>query len=84
MLRRNAPRRRRRKMRRLPRVDAIVAGVTQRALEVEELQKEASAPTPTFVVPLAAELHKLAETCRSNAVTVSVNDVQAFAERLMR
>ncbi len=73
-------------MRRLPKVDQLVAQVTEQveAAQSAELHKQASAPAPEYVVPLAGELKTAAENCRAQAASVTVGDVTRFAQRLMR
>jgi len=72
-------------MRRLPNVNNLVAQITQRAAEEKRVfEKQAKAPAPEYIVPVAQELQKVAELCRSGGATVTLGDVQEFAQRLMR
>lgn len=72
-------------MRRLPNVNYLVAQVTQHAIEASDaFEKQASAPAPEYTIPLAQQLQKVAELCRSNAAEITVGDVRTFARRMMR
>ena len=73
-------------MRRLPKVSQLVDQVTQEvtASQKEMLQKEANESPTEYIVPVARELKKIAQLCRAVTPSVSISDVEAFGQRLMR
>jgi len=73
-------------MKRLPDVRAVIEQVKARAdiCRAETMQKLAAESMPSFSVPLASQMFKLAQQVRAadlNAVTM--NDVQDFTRQLM-
>jgi hypothetical protein len=70
-------------MRRLPSVNRLVDELEQLVKTAEAEQNNATAVPPKYSAPIAAELQKVAEACRSTATNVTVNEVTAFARALM-
>ncbi len=73
-------------MRRLPNVSAVVSQVFDRvdAIRQTETEKVATEAAPTFTIPLAEEMHKLAAVLRdSNPDRVTYADVHKFAGHLL-
>jgi hypothetical protein len=70
-------------MRRLPSVNRLVGEIEQLVKTAEAKHNEVTTAPPTYSAPIAAELQKVAQTCRQAAVNVTVGDVEAFARKLM-
>ena len=73
-------------MKRLPNVTAVIEQVKAKAetCRAEMLQKQAAESMPSFSVPLAAQMYKLAREIRSTDLnTVTMDDVREFANQLM-
>lgn len=73
-------------MRKLPKVSQLVEQITQHvtANQQEMLRKEASDAVVEYIVPVARKLKKVAELCRATTPGVSISEVEAFGQRLMR
>lgn len=69
--------------RQLPSVRQVVAEVKS-VVQQSQRVKEASVPTPTFEIPLAQNLYKLATTLRNHDfTTVTYDDVFALSKALL-
>ena len=73
-------------MRRLPNVKEVVAQVLDQAdiIRKQETEKVAEDSLPTFTIPIAEGMNKLAAALRNvEPERLTVNDVHVFANRLM-
>lgn len=73
-------------MNRLPNVSAVIEQVKARAdtCRAETMQKLAAESVPSFSVPLASQMFKLAQQVRTTDLNVvTIDDVQDFARQLM-
>jgi len=70
-------------MRRLPSVNRLVGEIEQLVKTAEAKQNETNTVPPTYSAPIAAELQKVAQACRSTSANVTIGDVEEFARALM-
>jgi len=73
-------------MRRLPNVNEVVAQVLKQADDIrqQETEKTAESLLPSFTIPVAEGMYKLATVLRSiDPEKVTLEDVNSFANRLM-
>ena len=69
-------------MRRLPSVNQLIGDIEQLVKTAKADQENADSTPPVYSAPLAAELQKVAQACRTTAANVTVGDVEAFAKAL--
>lgn len=71
-------------MSRLPNVNKLVAQITAKAEAVKTEKLAAEQTAPTYTVPVAEGIYKLAQQLRERGgVAVSYVDVREFAHQLM-
>jgi len=73
-------------MKRLPNVKAVVSQVLDQVdiIRQDEAQKTASVEEPSFTIPVAGSMHKLAAALRNcNTDRVTYAEVHEFAEQLL-
>ncbi len=70
-------------MRRLPSVNHLVAQISQQVRDAAGLQKEAAVSPPVYHAPVSVEIQKVANACRESAASITVGDVEEFAQRIL-